>query len=160
MFNCHRRLSTLFLPMSIHHSRCARAKHWFFMQHSRSFPHLLLLPHLTIFTNFFQNLPFYLRRIEWVSVAEPRVMYVIPGVGWLRSYWKDWTNKLNKYGLIYVGLTDERSILNVKLVNVILKNYVTFIIYLLNMSLNFSYLSLLLYYFANRRVEMTLPLQF
>ena len=34
-------------------------------------------------------------------------MYVIPGVGWVASILEGWTNKLNKYGLIYAGLTGE-----------------------------------------------------
>ena len=74
------------------------------MQHSRSFPQ-----HLIIFTNILQNLPFYLRRIKWVStgIAEPIVMYVIPGVGWVAKLLEGWTNRLNKFGLIYVGLTDK-----------------------------------------------------
>lgn len=34
-------------------------------------------------------------------------MYVIPGIGWVVSFLEGWTNKLNKYGLIYAGLTGE-----------------------------------------------------
>ena len=34
-------------------------------------------------------------------------MYVIPGVGWVVVFLEGWTNKLNKYGLIYAGLTGE-----------------------------------------------------
>ena len=34
-------------------------------------------------------------------------MYVIPGVGWVVGLLEGWTNKLNKYGLIYAGLTGE-----------------------------------------------------
>ena len=62
---------------------------------------------LTILTIFLQNLPFYLRRIPWVPVAAPIAIYVIPGVGWVVSLLEGWTTKLNKYGLIYAGLTGE-----------------------------------------------------
>ena len=34
-------------------------------------------------------------------------MYVIPGVGWAVSFLESWTSTLNKYGLIYAGLTGE-----------------------------------------------------
>ena len=34
-------------------------------------------------------------------------MYVIPGVGWVAKLLEGWTNRLNKFGLIYVGLTDK-----------------------------------------------------
>ena len=62
---------------------------------------------LTILTMFLQNLPFYLRRIPWVPLAAPIAIYVIPGVGWIVRLLEGWTSKLNKYGLIYAGLTGE-----------------------------------------------------
>jgi hypothetical protein len=34
-------------------------------------------------------------------------MYVIPGVGWVVTLLEGWTSRLNKYGLIYAGLTGE-----------------------------------------------------
>jgi len=34
-------------------------------------------------------------------------LYVIPGVGWGVRVLEGWTNRLNKYGLIYAGLTGE-----------------------------------------------------
>ena len=67
----------------------------------------LIYPNTSIFTNFLQNLPFYLRRIKWVSVAELMVLYVIPGFGWVAKLLEGWTNRLNNYGLIYLGLTHE-----------------------------------------------------
>jgi len=66
-----------------------------------------LLQLLTILTIFLQQLPFYLRRIPWVLLATLIAMYVIPGVGWVVSYLESWTSRLNKYGLIYAGLTGE-----------------------------------------------------
>ena len=62
---------------------------------------------LTIITIFLQSLPFYLRRIPWVPLAAPIAIYVIPGVGWVVRFLEGWTNRLNKYGLIYAGLTGE-----------------------------------------------------
>ena len=40
-----------------------------------------------------------------MPVAEPIVMYVIPGIGWIVKLLEGWTNRLNEYGLIYAGLT-------------------------------------------------------
>ena len=62
---------------------------------------------LIIITIFLQKLPFYLRRIPWVPLAAPIAIYVIPGVGWVVRVLEGWTNRLNKYGLIYAGLTGE-----------------------------------------------------
>jgi hypothetical protein len=56
---------------------------------------------------FLQKLPFYLRRIPWVPLSAPIAIYVIPGVGWVVRLLEGWTNRLNKYGLIYAGLTGE-----------------------------------------------------
>ena len=44
-----------------------------------------------------------------MSVTDPIVMYVrvIPGFGWVAKLLEGWTNRLNKNGLIYLGLTDE-----------------------------------------------------
>ena len=62
---------------------------------------------LIIITIFLQKLPFYLRRIPWVPLATPIAIYVIPGVGWVVRLLEGWTSRLNKYGLIYAGLTGE-----------------------------------------------------
>ncbi|KAF8801667.1 hypothetical protein BYT27DRAFT_7173913 [Phlegmacium glaucopus] len=62
---------------------------------------------LTILTICLQHLPFYLRRIPWVPIAAPVALYVIPGVSWVVGFLEGWTSKLNKYGLIYAGLTGE-----------------------------------------------------
>ena len=66
-----------------------------------------LFQFLISLTIFLQNLPFYLRRIPWVPAAAPIAMYVIPGVGWAVRILEGWTNRLNKYALIYAGLTGE-----------------------------------------------------
>jgi hypothetical protein len=42
-----------------------------------------------------------------MPIATPIAMYVIPSVGWAVSFLEGWTSKLNKYGLIYAGLTGE-----------------------------------------------------
>ena len=42
-----------------------------------------------------------------MPIAAPIALYVIPGVGWAVSFLEGWTSKLNKYGLIYAGLTGE-----------------------------------------------------
>ena len=74
--------------------RCTRAKALVLLMHS--VPHLLPLPHLTIFNIFFHNLNilFYRRRIARVSVAEPIFMYVIPCVIWVVRLLEGWTNTL------------------------------------------------------------------
>ena len=61
----------------------------------------LIYPNTSIFTNFLQNLPFYLRRIKWVSVAELMVLYVILGIGWVAKLLEGRMIRLIKYGLIY-----------------------------------------------------------
>ena len=48
---------------------------------------------------FLQNISFYLRTITRVSVAEPIIMYVIPGVNWTVKLLEGWTNRLNMDGL-------------------------------------------------------------
>ena len=42
-----------------------------------------------------------------MPVSAPIALYVIPGIGWVVGYLEGWTSKLNKYGLIYAGLTGE-----------------------------------------------------
>ena len=43
------------------------------------------------------------------SMAKPIVMNLIlwPGIGWVMKLLEGWTNRLNKYDLIYACLTDE-----------------------------------------------------
>ena len=40
-------------------------------------------------------------------MAEPIVVNVIPGVGWVVKLLEDWTNRLKEHDLIYADLTDE-----------------------------------------------------
>ena len=42
-----------------------------------------------------------------MPLATPIALYVIPGVGWVVRFLEGWTSRLNKYGLIYAGLTGE-----------------------------------------------------
>ena len=68
-------------------------KHWlFFMQHTRSFPHLLPFPTPLYLYYFPPKSTLYLRRITWVSVAAPIGIYVISGVGWVVKIMEDWTS--------------------------------------------------------------------
>ena len=64
--------------------------------------------HLSIFTIFLRNPPFYLQRITWASVAATIGIYAISGIDWFVKLMDGWTNRLNKYGSIYAGLRDER----------------------------------------------------